>query len=402
MVDISISYPENGKNEQDSIVFDIKGGEVDGLDKSIVNSLRRVLLSSIPSVGFRTEMKNTDIKILKNTSPLHNEYILHRIAMIPLYINPEKYKRDLLFKLNAVVDPKSPVTKITAQDFKVYRIKDGYENDGDEIDINKFSEKEIPENEKVEIFRPFRGKYYCDITELKASNSDTSSELTLYGVPRVSYAYEDARWQAVSMATYSFKRDKEMFNQVLNEKIKLENVSEDEKYSFGKSLFISESERYFHRDKICEPYWYEFKIDSASNYTSKELFIKANELIVQQLELIKNDLKNISNKEDSRISIEKSEENIYTLNIYGNDDTIGNILQNDISRNMIDGDSDIIVCGYKKVHPLENIIMFNLSLKQNDKTNEQNVIKLIEVFTESSNNLIDIYNTMISEAKKNL
>ena len=46
--------------------------------------------------------------------------------------------------------------------------------------------------------------------------------------------------------------------------------------------------------------------------------------------------------------------------------------------------------------------MFNLSLKQNDKNNEQNAIKIIEVFTESSNNLIDIYNTIIAEAKKNL
>ena len=252
--------------------------------------------------------------------------------MIPIYINPDTYKRDLLFKLNAVVKPGEPVTKITAQDFKVYRLKEGYENEDDEIDVNKFSETEIPESEKIEIFRPFRGKYYCDITELKASNSETYDELNLYGIPRVSYAYEDARWQAVSMATYSFKRDKEQFNKVLNEKIKLEDVSEDEKYAFGKTLFISESERYFHRDNTCEPYWYEFKIDSVHNYSSKELFIKANELLVTELELVKNDLKNISNKEDSRISIEKNEENIYTLHIYGNDDTIGNILQNEISR----------------------------------------------------------------------
>tara|TARA_Y100000817_G_scaffold292502_1_gene264762 strand:- start:89 stop:1294 length:1206 start_codon:yes stop_codon:yes gene_type:complete len=401
MTDISISYPENGKNEKNSIVFDIKGNEEEGLNKSVINSLRRTLLSSIPSVGFRTEMKKTDIKIIKNTSPLHNEYLLHRISMIPIYINPDTYKRDLLFKLNAVVKPGEPVTKITAQDFKVYRLKEGYENEDDEIDVNKFSETEIPESEKIEIFRPFRGKYYCDITELKASNSETYDELNLYGIPRVSYAYEDARWQAVSMATYSFKRDKEQFNKVLNEKIKLENVSEDEKYAFGKTLFISESERYFHRDNTCEPYWYEFKIDSVHNYSSKELFIKANELLVTELELVKNDLKNISNKEDSRISIEKNEENIYTLHIYGNDDTIGNILQNEISRNIND-DSDIIVCGYKKVHPLENIIMFNLSLKKDNKTNEQNAIKIIEVFTESANNLIDIYNTMIAEAKKNL
>ena len=67
MTDISISYPENGKNEKNSIVFDIKGNEEEGLNKSVINSLRRTLLSSIPSVGFRTEMKKTDIKIIKNT-----------------------------------------------------------------------------------------------------------------------------------------------------------------------------------------------------------------------------------------------------------------------------------------------------------------------------------------------
>ena len=132
----------------------------------------------------------------------------------------------------------------------------------------------------------------------------------------------------------------------------------------------------------------------------KELFIKANELLIQQLELFKNDLKNISNKEDSRMSIEKIEENIYTLFVYGSDDTIGNIIQYDISN--IDEDSDLIVCGYKKIHPLEDIITFNISLKQKNKTNEQNIIKIIDIFTESVNNLIDIYNTIKSEATKNL
>ena len=317
MVDISISYPENGKSEKNSIIFDIHGNKEQGLNKSIINSIRRVLLSSIPSVAFRTEMKNTDLKMVKNTSPLHNEYIIHRISMIPLYINPEKYKRNLLFKLKVKEDPGKSVTKVTSQDFKIYPLKEGYENNDDEIDLNKFSEVEIPEDEKNKIFRPFKGKYFCDITELKESKSDTHHEIELYGVPRVSYAYEDAKWQAVSMATYSFKRDKEQFNKILNEKIKIENISEEEKYDFGKSLFISESERYFHRDKSCEPYWYEFKIDSVHHFNSKELFIKANELLIQQLELFKNDLKNISNKEDSRMSIEKIEENIYTLFVYG-------------------------------------------------------------------------------------
>jgi DNA-directed RNA polymerase subunit L len=266
--------------------------------------------------------------------------------------------------------------------------------------MNKFSDKEITEKEKQDIFRPFRDKYYTDITELKSNSSEDSYEIELYGVPRISYAYEDARWQAVSMATYSFKRDDEKFKEIIREKIELENIPDEERYNFGKSLEISESERYFHRDKMCEPYWYEFKIDSVHFMNSKELFIKANEIIIQELEIFKDNLRQISNKEDTRLSIEKVDENIYTLYVFGGDDTIGNIIQQEISKN-IDDDSDFQVCGYKKVHPLENIIVFNISLKEN-KTNEQQIIKIIEVFTENCNTLIDIYNTMISEAKKNL
>ena len=133
-------------------------------------------------------------------------------------------------------DPEKPVTKVTAGDFKIYRLKEGVENEEGEIDLNKFSDVEIPESEKVQIFRPFKDKYYCDVTELKGDNVDSKGEIELYGIPRVSYAYEDARWQAVSMATYSFKRDEEQFTKVLNEKLKLENISEEERYKFSKSL----------------------------------------------------------------------------------------------------------------------------------------------------------------------
>ena len=49
--------------------------------------------------------------------------------------------------------------------------------------------------------------------------------------------------------------------------------------------------------------------------------------------------------------------------VFGNDDTIGNVLQTEITRD-IDDDSDVLACGYKKTHPLEQIITFNISLNQ--------------------------------------
>ena len=109
-------------------------------------------------------------------------------------------------------------------------------------------------------------------------------ELDIYGVPSVSYGYEDAKWQAVSCSTYSFKRDEELFEKVFQEKVELNNIAKSNQTKFKKELWISESERYFHRDRNLEPYWYSFTIDSTHFMNSKELFILANQILIEQLE----------------------------------------------------------------------------------------------------------------------
>ena len=49
-------------------------------------------------MGFRTEYgRESDIKIIKNTSALHNEFLAHRLSLIPIHytnlddFNPDKY-----------------------------------------------------------------------------------------------------------------------------------------------------------------------------------------------------------------------------------------------------------------------------------------------------------------------
>ena len=73
--------------------FDILCDEINGLDKSFINSIRRVLLSSIPSIAFRTD-NISDIIIEKNNTSLHNEFLSHRISLIPLYIDPTNYNKN--------------------------------------------------------------------------------------------------------------------------------------------------------------------------------------------------------------------------------------------------------------------------------------------------------------------
>ena len=93
---------------------------------------------------------------------------------------------------------------------------------------------------KKKIFRPFEFKgedQYCLLTELKSTNSSTVQELILYGVPTVSYAKENSRWQAVSCAAYSFKKNNDLFNKVVRDKIVVENISEEKKRRFRKRTF---------------------------------------------------------------------------------------------------------------------------------------------------------------------
>ena len=84
MSEIEISNIDADKN---TFHFTISGNNDYGLDKSIVNAIRRTLLNDIPTVAFETDdnVKNKDILMITNNTSLHNEMLLHRISLLPFY-----------------------------------------------------------------------------------------------------------------------------------------------------------------------------------------------------------------------------------------------------------------------------------------------------------------------------
>ena len=408
MLDFKITI-DNVDIDDQSLTFDIKGERINGLHKSIVNSLRRTLLSAIPTVAFRTELNDSDIIIVKNNTSLHNEFLLHRISLIPIYVNPDDFSKQYLFYLKVDCNPDIPVKTITANDFKIFPRKE--EIDSKDIKLEYYDlTSPLTDDQKEEIFRPFdfkTSKEYCIITELKSTNSiETKQELELYGSPSVSYAYENSRWCAVSCATYSFKKDDVLFKKILKEKIVVNDIPEEKYEEYEKELSISESERYFHRDISMEPNYYEFKIDSTHFMNSKELFIQASEIMMDQIKILKDEFPKISSGDDSILELQSNKENVYKIIVQGYDDTIGNTLQSFISRYMIDNDSLFSVCGYKRTHPLEETIVFYLTINVNHKISRANdtqkIVNIIQELQEACDNLINLYALIKKEAEKEL
>ena len=420
MSDFNCEIVQKETSIDNRLELDIKGNEEYGLDKTIINAIRRTLLSSIETYAFRTSYENPDIKIEVNNTSLHNEFILDRIGLIPLYLdskliedNPLKY----LFVLDFVHNNSDPVTLITANDFKIYELDSTIMKSADyqaglikTVDRDNYS-KEVSPQVKKDIFRPFQDKYYSIITETKSTNSDDNiQKLVLYGTPSVSIAKEDARWQSVCCAAYSFKINSDLVEKVLQEKISLKNPENIEE--FKKDFEISQGPRYYHRDQNGEPSYYNFDIESQHYLNPKELFIRANEIIIESLEGFTEFLDKIVEGEDVpyiKFTYNKGvKNNVINMLIdmppvitdkvewHGFDDTLGSIIQAHISNKLIIDGSVLNMCGYKRTHPLENSMLFTLSMNNSDDLEEkEKTNKIIQVFKDCCDELKNIYETII-------
>ena len=60
--------------------------EISGIDASLANALRRIMLSEVPSMAIET------VHIFENSSILHDETLAHRLGLIPIYADPNQFQ----------------------------------------------------------------------------------------------------------------------------------------------------------------------------------------------------------------------------------------------------------------------------------------------------------------------
>lgn len=400
---ITIAEP---KLTDKTLSFELHGSNEYGLDKSIVNSIRRVLLTEIPTVAFNVdEGSEKDICMEVNNTSLHNEYLLHRLSLIPVYLDPTNYENQYMFYLNIKHDSNEPFRFITTNDIEIYPLKKEVTPTKlslDDYDMNK----PLSKVEKNKILKPFvfRGNEYpILITELKNTNSPNNvQELVFYGSPSVSIGKHNARYSAVSDAIYNFTIDKDLFNNIASIKANKLNLQGTEREAFIKQLFISEGERYYYRDNNNLSNKYNFTITSQHYFTSGELFKLACGILIDKLENFKENMIKYTQSTDSSITINNHSENIYHIYVSNQNDTLGNIIQSHMANHFLQPTDFLNTCGYKKTHPLEETILFIVSLNQLNKgfskNEEQKLNLLVSYFELVVNDLITIYKEIQKQA----
>tara|TARA_A100001037_G_scaffold306529_1_gene352374 strand:+ start:3691 stop:5007 length:1317 start_codon:yes stop_codon:yes gene_type:complete len=403
----SISSVEFNDGE---LQFILSGDDEYGFDKSLANAIRRTLLTDIPTVGFKINEngENNDINMILNNTSLHNEMLLHRISMIPLYINPENFMKNYLFECKIKHDTEHPYQFVTMNDINIYPLKSGFLDRLDKFfdesydlseedqrilkqQLNEFNhenydlKKPLSQKEKDKIVRPFpfRGNnHYSMITELKSTNTeDTFQELHFYGSPSVGYGSDHARFQGVSQATYSFTKDEDLIQDALSQKIQFEEIDQENTEEFERKFMLAESERYFYRDNEGEPNSYNFAIKSNHYYNSETLFKKSIEILIENCETLKLEFIELLKEEDSSVSVDKVREYVYHYEISNQSHTLGNLIQSHIVRRSIKDDSFIKTCGYKKPHPLEEKILFVISVNPGHKLMSKDEINKVQSVT---------------------
>ena len=185
-----------------------------------------------------------------------------------------------------------------------------------------------------------------------------------------------------------------------------------------KDLELIEGQRYYYRDNNAESYWYNFYIESQHYLNSKDLFIRANEIIIESLEGFKEELSKILDEDENKnITIiyhsDEKKKNVINMIVempcviqinniwHGFDDTLGSIIQAHISNKMINETSVLNLVGYKRTHPLENKYLFTMSfnpghhLSNPDTEENTTTASIIDVFSQCCDELISIFNTII-------
>jgi DNA-directed RNA polymerase subunit L len=333
------------------IISDIRDDELkftlSGVNVSIANAIRRIILSDVPIVVFRVSPNDKNkCNITANTCGLNNEIVKHRLSCIPIHIKDvEEFPiKNYIMELN-VQNNTDTTIYVTTKDFVIRDLISG---------------KLLPEDKIREIFpaNDMTGDF-IDFVRLKAKPSDDLQAKTINLTCEfdIGYAKEDGAFNVVSTCSYGNTIDdvlQETKLQQLKQKWKDEGKKESEIEFESKNWKLLEGKRIFKKDS------FDFVIQSIGIYTNVELLILACKIMIDKLD----GLSTIIEEDKLEIKVADSTmANSYDIILENEDYTLGKVIEYFLLTKFYESRL-LTFCGFKMLHPHDTYGLVRLAYRE--------------------------------------
>lgn len=363
MEEVKISNVVKTLNDK-KISFDFNN-----IDVAYVNALRRIILADIPTIGISfnpSRPDDSDVVFKKNTSALHNEYIGHRISLLPLYLSRDQIQSFDPNNFKCVIYKSNKTTKmvdVTTDDIKL--VKQGMYVTNDIFPVDPITKDPI----LISKLRP------------NIQDVENGEEIDVEFTARRGTARSHARWCPVSICTYLNLLDDDLITQTSK------TIDSKNKHVFD----TLEKYRLFKKNEFGEANCFRFTVESECKLNAQEIIDMAFEVVDQKLASFDDSKKYVVDKIDGG-----GNEQLYRITINDEDHTLGNILQSYIYNKHVRESKDIIYVGYYQPHPLENQIVVKLKAQSDKQFNCKDFFnKCIKGLIENFNELRNTVNTEI-------
>ncbi len=335
------------------------------------NTLRRAMITEVETVAFNADIaengSTADVLITKNSTPMSNEMLAHRIGLLPIHVkNPLKWNPDeYIFKLDVVNDSTEP-RDVVAGDIQVLKNRGAGE---DPLPVPS-----------VEFFHPdpvTRDTTLLTVLKARASAVDARTGkqepegLSFVAKATIGTGRQNARFMPVtSRCAYGYtlddspERKKELFTSWLatNKKV---NATELEANSTRKGELEREFEtmevqRCFKINDRGEPFSFDFVVESVGVLDPKYIVGRAIDLLHKKL-LIYGSIDSGDLPEGLKIRPADALMKGFDFMFQHEDHTLGNLLSTWMEQNEMDNE-EITYVGYKVPHPLRDEMLLRVGV----------------------------------------
>ena len=341
-----------------------------GVNVSIANAIRRIILSDIPMVVFRVSPNDKNkCNIIANTCGLNNEIVKHRLSCIPIHIDDiEEFPlKNYILEVN-IENNTDTTIYVTTKDFIIRDIISGKPLSQDKI------QQIFPANNLT--------GDYIDFVRLnaKAAEEINGKIINLTCEFDIGTAKEDGAYNTVSTCSYGNTIDdvaQEAKLQQLKQKWKDEGKKEAEIEFEAINWKLLEGKRIFKKDS------FDFIIQTIGVYKNQQLLNIACKIMIDKLQ----NLDSLIEKDELEIKTADSTMlNSFDIILDNEDYTLGKVIEYFLYTNFYEL-GIITFCGFKKLHPHDSYSLIRVAYKDlidvsGIKANLKECINLsIELFT---------------------